>query len=83
MEIHSGPHSHDAEITLNSKKKLSLLLYLCQNLDPYQKINAQMQKMLTEVGIHQLDDPFKITNQLIAMTEELLDKQHLDSKTLQ
>lgn len=83
MEIHSEKQRQQTKPSLSTQEKFNLLHYLCQNLDPYQEISSEMKEMLKKVGITELSDPYEITNQLILMMEDALNKKQDTTKLMQ
>tara|TARA_B100000925_G_scaffold142604_1_gene106795 strand:- start:1612 stop:1866 length:255 start_codon:yes stop_codon:yes gene_type:complete len=64
--------------TLNSSEleiKIEQLQSFMQNFDPYAQISSKDRDFLTSMNIYDLDDPFKVTNQLISCIEDLIERK--------
>ena len=48
------------------------LEFLCYNLDPYQSPNSRELELLKKLEIQNINDPFKLTNTLVYLTEEAI-----------
>lgn len=46
---------------------------LCRKIDPYAEITQKQKELLKEFGIFQFDDPFLLTNQLVALLEDAIE----------
>ena len=55
-------------------QELKLLKELCQSIDPFMPLEDHQKEGLSHFGIED-SDPFKITNQLLALLEENLNKR--------
>ena len=55
-------------------RKAEILKELCLNIDPYKPFDEGTQEILTQLGIKDLDDPFRVTNQLILRMENVLEE---------
>ncbi|MBH47162.1 MAG: hypothetical protein CME71_03225 [Halobacteriovorax sp.] len=65
------------------KSKVERLNELAGELDPYQPISQEIQEELKSLGILVLDDPFKLTNQLVVILEDATEQLHqLESELL-
>ena len=60
-----------------SRKPIDINELKCfvDSFDPYAPITNQDKAYLASLGIYKLDDPFKVTNQLISLLEELIEKE--------
>ena len=54
--------------------KVTMLKDLAHELDPYQEITEEMKHRLMFFGIDEFYDPFYITNQLLLLLENNLEK---------
>ena len=55
--------------------KIERLKTFMNSFDPYQPISTSDQETLKSYNIYDLGDPFKITNELIFLIEELIEKR--------
>ena len=55
--------------------KIEQLKTFMDSFDPYQPISTADQEVLKSYNIYDLGDPFKITNELIFLIEELIEKR--------
>ena len=46
---------------------------LCLEIDPYNELTSTQKETLNSVGIYQFDDPFLLTNQLVALLEDAIE----------
>lgn len=46
-----------------------------ESFDPYSHISEKDKKYLLSLNIYDLDDPFKVTNQLISRIEDLIERK--------
>ena len=46
-----------------------------ESFDPYSHISEKDRAYLTSINIYDLDDPFKVTNQLISRIEDLIERK--------
>jgi hypothetical protein len=63
----------EAEIA-NLEQQLTDLKFLCDNLDPYAAINPDHIALIKKYKIKDLDNPFAITNQLLTLVENTIEK---------
>ncbi len=56
------------------EKKLEDLKMLCQELNPFAKISVEMRNRLRSFNLHEIDDPFLLTNHMIMLTEDTIEK---------
>ena len=54
-------------------QRIEILKDLCQNLDPFVPLNADMKSLLESLGIEHCDDPHILTKKLILMLEQALE----------
>ncbi|MFX3675428.1 MAG: hypothetical protein ACN6I6_00170 [bacterium] len=65
------------------KSKVERLNKLAGELDPYQPLSQEVQDELKSLGVLVLDDPFKLTNQLVVILEDATEQLHqLESELL-
>lgn len=61
------------------KKKLDFLILelrsICNDIDPYSELTAEMKNRLMAVNITDFTNPYLLTNQLIFMLENALEAQ--------
>lgn len=62
------------------EKKLQRLKDLCQNLDPYKPLDAKLVKELEYFKIYEHNDPFRVTNQLLILMEDMLEELDFQTK---
>lgn len=55
--------------------RIERLKTFMDTFDPYQPISTADQETLKSYNIYDLGDPFKITNELIFLIEELIEKR--------
>ncbi len=67
-------HDQDALIELisNLEKKQTELKFLCQNLDPFKAQTAEDNARLKKFNLHLIDDPYRLTAELITLMEDTL-----------
>ena len=53
-----------------SDDRLLLLKDICAKIDPFRPIGAELMHNLEEIGIKDIEDPFKLTNHLLKTLEE-------------
>ena len=63
------PHAVD------SSKKIEELKQFLNSFDPYSPIGQEDKNFLHSLNIYELDDPFKLTNKLISLIEDLLERE--------
>ncbi len=56
------------------EQQLTDLKFLCDNLDPYAAINPDHIDLIKKYQIKDLDNPFAITNQLLTLVENTIEK---------
>lgn len=71
----SAPHLASDSIFFEKKReflqeKIKILNKLCHEIDPYQSIREDHQKVMAEFGISEFSDPFKVTNLLVVELED-------------
>lgn len=54
--------------------KIAALRKICDEINPYEPLNINMQERLMEIEIHDFSDPFKITNALIKNLEDAMEE---------
>lgn len=47
---------------------------ICHEIDPYSKLTLSMKERLVDIGIEEFNDPFALTNRLLFMTENAIEK---------
>jgi hypothetical protein len=47
---------------------------ICHEIDPYSELSLSMKERLIDVGINEFHDPFALTNHLLFMTENAIEK---------
>ena len=55
---------------------MKILQDICDEIDPFGEISEQHRKTLSQIGSFDFTDPYGLTNQLIVMTENTLEKIH-------
>ena len=70
----SGLCSTSAE-SENIEGLIEELKAFIESFDPYSNISEKDRKYLLSLNIYDLDDPFKITNQLISRIEDLIERK--------
>lgn len=65
------------EKILELQNRIQKLSDICQDLNPYQEISAELQIRLSEFHILELSDPFKVTNTLLMLLEDSIDELHI------
>ena len=53
---------------------ISKLKGICHEVDPYNELSLSMKERLIDVGITEFHDPFELTNHLLFMTENAIEK---------
>ena len=53
---------------------ISKLKGICHEVDPYNQLSLSMKERLIDVGITEFDDPFALTNHLLFMTENAIER---------
>ncbi|WP_372656212.1 hypothetical protein [Halobacteriovorax sp.] len=66
-------YSPNVEI-MNLEILISKLKGICHEIDPYTELTLSMKERLIDVGIEEFNDPFALTNQLLFMTENAIEK---------
>ena len=51
------------------------LKFFMETFDPYGKISEQDKSYLSSIHIYDIEDPFRVTNQLISRIEDLIEKK--------
>ena len=54
---------------------LNELKLFIDRFDPYQPVSKGDQEFLKKLNIHRYDDPFYLSNQLILLVEDLIEKK--------
>ena len=62
--------------------RASALKEMCLKLDPYQPLTEGEIGDLEELGIKNIDDPFRLTNELILKMEDTLEEIDVRTKDL-
>ncbi len=47
---------------------------ICHEIDPYTELTLSMKERLIDVGINEFYDPFALTNHLLFMTENAIER---------
>jgi hypothetical protein len=47
---------------------------ICHEIDPYSELTLSMKERLIDVGISEFNDPFALTNHLLFMTENAIER---------
>ena len=56
---------------------------LCQEIDPFSKLDAERLKQLEKLGITPTDDPMVLTNQLLTLLEGAIEElEQIQKQTL-
>lgn len=66
--------------------KADFLRQICLNLDPYSPMDKDQKETLLNLGLKDINDPFRVTNELIMQMENVLEeiqKRKGDSPLLQ
>ena len=58
------------------KDRVRILQNICNEIDPFGEISEEHRNLLSELGSFDFSDPFDLTNQLIVMTENILEEIH-------
>lgn len=66
---------------LLSDLQLAKLKDICANIDPFKDIDEETMNSLKEMGIKELDDPFRLTNHLLRILEENLNHRQKNEQT--
>ena len=53
-----------------SDAKLQILKEICADIDPFRPLSEELTLKLQEIGVQELEDPFKLTNHLLRTLEE-------------
>lgn len=62
--------------------RASALKDLCLKIDPYSPLSEGEKSELNELGIKNIDDPFRLTNELILRMEDTLEEINQRTKDL-
>lgn len=62
--------------------RASALREMCLKIDPYQPLTNGEKLELEELGIKNIDDPFRLTNELILKMEDTLEEINERTKDL-
>lgn len=54
--------------------KADFLKQICLNLDPYSPMDEEQKETLTKLGLKDISDPFRVTNELIMQMENVLEE---------
>jgi hypothetical protein len=65
--------SRDEE-TVNLEMLIAKLKGICHEIDPYSELTLSMKERLVDIGIEEFNDPFALTNNLLFMTENAIEK---------
>ena len=60
------------------KVDIKVLKNFVDTFDPYSPISKNDEKFLRTLNIFSIEDPFKVTNQLIILLEELIEKENVN-----
>lgn len=63
-------------------QRASLLKEMCLKIDPYSPLEKEEMEELLDLGIKNIDDPFRLTNELILRMEDTLEEINLRTKDL-
>ena len=74
-----GLQLYPPHLTIPQKKEflqqqIETLRKLCDHINPYEDLSPQVQKQLQQFRIINLEDPFWITNQLLALLEDSIEE---------
>ena len=58
------------------KQEVGLLRDLCDKINPFEELSDEEKNILSELGISDYSDPYRVTNQLISRTEDTIEKLH-------
>lgn len=64
------------EKVLDLETRIKKLGDICNELNPYQPVDAEFKLRLREFNIMEFEDPFKITNALLMLLEDSIDELH-------
>ena len=59
---------------LQLEKKIKNLKRICDQIDPYSPVPDKFKKDLSSFNIDKWNDPFALTNQLIVLLEDSIEK---------
>jgi len=65
--------SNNEEI-MNLEILIAKLKGICHEIDPYNELALSMKERLVDIGIEEFNDPFTLTNHLLFMTENAIEK---------
>lgn len=57
--------------------RIKVLGDICSEINPYEEIPDDLKMRLMDFNILNLDDPFKVTNQLLMLLEDSIDELHV------
>lgn len=57
--------------------RIKVLGDICSELNPYEEIPDELKMRLMDFNIVGLEDPFKVTNQLLTLLEDSIDELHV------
>ncbi len=57
--------------------RIKVLGDICSEINPYEEIPDELKMRLMDFNILNLDDPFKVTNQLLMLLEDSIDELHV------
>ncbi len=57
--------------------RIKVLGDICSELNPYEEIPDELKMRLMDFNIVGLEDPFKVTNQLLTLLEDSIDELHI------
>lgn len=62
------------------EQKIADLKKICHEIDPHAPISPGLQKKLAHYHITDWDDPFTLTNRLLVLLEESIEKLELEKR---
>lgn len=72
------PSLLDSEI-IALREKIHLVSKICDEINPYAEMSEEMKDKLRSFGIYNFDNPFQITNTLVVILEDSIERlQHLN-----
>lgn len=57
--------------------RIKVLGDICSEINPYEEIPDELKMRLMDFNILELNDPFKVTNQLLLLLEDSIDELHI------
>lgn len=75
MQILKNTHKSLKGLSLEElTTRADYLKQLCLNLDPYAPLDKKQKETLLNLGVKDIDDPFRVTNELIMQMENTLEE---------